>query len=134
MKDTLEQSIHEFYKQWFGSMEDQNIDSFLSLLADDFYLKSPASTATSDSTTLRTRLERYHQAYRSQVDWEIEDIQLFDKHAVVRVTESVTMINRQNRDTSKVSGVHLALLVKDGNFWKLKTDVSSLNRPISSSQ
>ena len=134
MNDTVEQSIHEFYEQWFGSMEDQNIDIFLSLLADDFYLKSPAAPATSDTTSIRNSLERYHQTYRSQVDWVIENIQLFEKHAVVRVTELVTMINQQNRDTSQISGVHLALLIKDGKSWKLKTDVSSLNHPVSSNQ
>lgn len=85
MNDAAKKSIHEFYVQWFGLMENKDIDSFLNLLGDDFYLKSPASPATSDTIELRTGLEQYHQTYDSQVDWQIEDIQLFGNHAVVRL-------------------------------------------------
>lgn len=132
MNDSAKKSIHEFYEQWFGSMENKDIDSFLALLADDFYLKSPASPAISDTTELRTGLEQYHQAYDSEVDWQIEEIQLFNDHAVVRVTESITLIAHQSDDTNQISGVHLAILTRSGNNnWKLKTDVSSLNHPVS---
>lgn len=130
-----EQSIEEFYQQWFRTMENRNIDGFLSLLADDFYFKSPAQPATSDTSVLRKGLEQYHQMYESVVDWEIEDIQLFDNHAVVRIAEEIKLINRQSNDISQIGGVHLAVLIKnEAGQWKLQTDVSSLNRPVSKFQ
>ncbi|MDX1642500.1 MAG: hypothetical protein R3220_12425, partial [Balneolaceae bacterium] len=70
MDKKIKQSIHQFYEKWFDSMENQDIDGFLSLLAGEFYLKSPASPAISDMDSLRTGLEQYHRNYSSQVDWE----------------------------------------------------------------
>lgn len=132
MEDIAKQEISEFYGEWFGSMENEDIDGFLELLSNDFYLKSPAQPPTSDASELRSQLEQYHQTFTSSVDWDIEDIQLFDNHALVRVTESITLANRESGDTLEINGVHLAHLVKDDSgMWKMKTDISSLNHPVS---
>lgn len=132
MENTVKQEISEFYQEWFGSMENEDVDGFLSLLADDFYLKSPAQPPTSEKSLLRSQLEQYHKSFSSSVNWNIEDVQLFDDHALVRVTESITLVNRESGDTLEVSGVHLAHLVKDdSDMWKIKTDISSLNHPVS---
>ena len=126
--DTVESSVEDFYRQWFESMESKDVDSFLKLLDDDFYIKTPGQPAVSDTADLRKGLEQYHQAFDSFVDWEIDEIHTFDDHAVARLTESVTLISRQSSDTSQYEGVHLALLQKKNGTWRLKTDVSSMNQ------
>lgn len=54
------------------------------MLAEGFYLKSPAQPPITDKDQLRQGLTDYHENYISTVDWEIEDIRLFDEQAVVR--------------------------------------------------
>lgn len=110
--------------------EQADIDRFLPLFEDDFYFKGPAQPAVQDKETLRSFLEQFHQAFTETVKWEIAELKIFDLHAVVRILEEVTMASKKTGNTTKIEGVHFALLKKkaDGN-WRLQTDVSSLNHP-----
>jgi len=124
-------SIERFYERWFGAMEDGDIEEFLSLLDEEFYLKSPARPPVTDKDALREDLEEFHRSYRETVEWRIEDVRLFDDYATVRLTEKVTLIDKGSDETIELKGVHLALLRKSsGGTWLLHTDVSSFSHPM----
>jgi len=127
-------SINEFYRQWFGTIERADIDGFLGLLDDDFYLKGPNQPAITDKKTLRNSLTQFHQSYTEAIKWTIDELNIFETFAVVRLSEEVTLISRETEYTTKIEGIHFSLLNKkaDGN-WRLKSDVSSLNHPPPSS-
>lgn len=128
--DSKEKSIQEFYQQWFGAMENADVDSFLSLFAEEFYFKGPNQPAVTDKQILKEHLTQFHQGYTETVKWEIDEINFYENTAIIRLSEMVTLISKENGDTTKIEGVHCALLSQkpDGN-WKLKSDVSSLNHP-----
>jgi len=128
--DPKEKSIQEFYQQWFGAMENADVDSFLSLFAEEYFSKGPNQPAVTDKQILREHLTQFHQSYMETVKWEIGEINLFENTAVIRLSEEVTLVSKENGDTTKIKGVHFELLSQqpDGN-WKLKSDVSSLNHP-----
>lgn len=123
--------IREFYAQWFGAMEEGDIDRFLGLLDKNFYLKSPGQPPTTNREKLREGLEQFHSTYSETVEWKIEDLKVFDDYAVVRIAESVTLVDRQSSEPTRLEGVHLAVMKKnaDGD-WRLATDVSSFNHPV----
>lgn len=128
MRDSNRESIEKFYQLWFGAMEQADIDGFLSLIEEDFYFKGPGQPAVQDKETLRSFLEQFHQNFTETVEWEIDEIRLFDSHAVVRVLEEVTLVPKQTGDPTKIEGVHFSLLSrKQDGSWRLQTDVSSLN-------
>jgi len=129
-KGSKNESIRRFYHQWFEAMENADVVSILSLIDHEFYFKAPNQPAITDKEQLRNGLRQFHQSFTETVDWKIEDIRIFDKQAVVRLSEAVTLISKDNNDTTSLEGIHLALLTEqpDGN-WKLKWDVSSLNHP-----
>ncbi len=54
MKKSDHQSIQNFYQQWFGAMEQADIEGLLSLLDDEFYFKVPGQPAVQDKETLRS--------------------------------------------------------------------------------
>ena len=124
-------TIQKFYRRWFGSMEQGKVEQFLNLLDDEFYLKSPGQPPTTSRSDLRADLESFHRAYTESVEWNIEDLRVFEGYAVVRVAESVTLSEKGGDTTTRLEGVHLALLRKNGEGnWRLQTDVSSFNHPL----
>ncbi|MDR8394288.1 nuclear transport factor 2 family protein [Aliifodinibius sp. S!AR15-10] len=124
------ESIQKFYQQWFEAMENADVESFLSLISDEFYIKGPNQPAITDKETLKDSLRQFHQSYTETVEWEIKEINLFDNKAAVRLSEVTTLVSKEGGDALKLDGVHFALLSwrSDGN-WKLESDISSLNYP-----
>lgn len=130
MNERARESIQEFFQQWFRAMEQADAEGLVALLDEEFYLKGPGQPAVTDKNTLREFLEQFHQTYTETFEWEIDDLRVFESHAVVRLLEEVTLVSKQTGDTTKIEGVHMALLHKDDSSrWKMHTDVSSLNHP-----
>jgi ketosteroid isomerase-like protein len=134
MKNLDKETINEFYQQWFGAMERGDIEGFLALLDDDFYLKSPNQPAATDKKTLRNALKQFHQSYSETINWNIDELNIFNMSAVARISEEVTLISKETEEVTKMEGVHFSLLNKKANGELcLKSDVGSLNHPPPSS-
>ncbi|MDX1639703.1 MAG: nuclear transport factor 2 family protein [Balneolaceae bacterium] len=131
MTTPADKQIRQFYQRWFETMEKKDIEGFLKLLTDEFYLKSPGQPPITHKSKLREGLAEYHDNFTSAVDWQIEDLRVFNTEAIVRVREKVTLKSVKGTETSVVEGVHMALLVNTNDGWKVKTDVSSLDHPVS---
>lgn len=126
--DKKKESIKDFYQQWFGAMENADVERFLSLLADEFYLKGPNQPAITDKKILQDFIDQFHQSYTETVEWEIEEIKFFDNKALVRLSEATTLVSKESNDTTKIDGVHFAILSQQSDgIWKLESDISSLN-------
>jgi ketosteroid isomerase-like protein len=134
MKNPDYESIIEFYRAWFGSMEQADIERLLVLLEDDFYLKNPNQPAVKDKKTLKNALVQFFQNYSETIKWEIDELSVFNTSAVVRISEEVILISKKTEKETNLKGVHFSLLIKiaDGK-WRLKSDIGSLNHPPPSS-
>lgn len=112
MTESDRQSIQKFYENWFSAMEDADVEGSLSLLDDDFYFKGPRQPSVQDEDTLRSFLKKFHQSFTETVEWKIDDIHVFESHAVVRILEKVIMVSKETGDTTKIEGVHFSLLTE----------------------
>ena len=127
MKNSDKESIYKFYQQWFRAMETADIDEFLALLDEEFYLKGSNQLPLKDKVSLRKSLEQFYRIYSESVDQEIEEYNIFDSVAVVRISETVTLASKHAGKTTRLEGIHVSILKKQDGTWRLKLDVSSLN-------
>ena len=131
----LDRSDHEqirrFYARWFGAMEAGDVEASMSLLADDFVLKTPGSPAIDDPDRLREGLEEFHASFTEEVDWEIQDLGLAREWAWVTVRERVVLTPRDGGAEQELTGLHLGILLREPNGeWRLHRDVSSFDHPL----
>lgn len=124
------EAVRRFYTRWFGAMEEGDVDGVLALIADDFMLKTPGQPPLTHREALRENLERFHEAYTEEVEWEIASMGFGGEWAWVEVRERVTLVPRSGEVERQIVGTHLAILRRgpEGG-WRLFRDVSSFDSP-----
>lgn len=121
--------IREFYSRWFAAMEAGDVDGFLALVTDDIVLKGPASPAIHGKESLRRSLEAFHARFTERVDYSVEEVGIADDWAFARIREEIELRAKPNGDPLKLHGMHLGILRRESEGWRIARDVSSLDHP-----
>ena len=121
--------IRRLYTRWFAAMENGDVDGFLRLVTDDVVLKGPAAPAIHGKVSLRRSLEAFHARFTERVDYSVEEIGMADDWAFARIREEIALRPKTGNERMKLHGMHLSILRREDDEWRIARDVSSLDHP-----
>lgn len=121
--------IRELYSRWFAAMEAGDVEGFLALVTDDVVLKGPASPALHGKESLRRSLEAFHSRFTERVDYSVEEVGVAEDWAFARIREEIELRAKQSDDRVKLHGMHVGILRREDEGWRIARDVSSLDHP-----
>ncbi|MFW6198868.1 MAG: YybH family protein [Acidobacteriota bacterium] len=127
-----ERSIREIFKRWFAAMEAADIDELLELVTDHVIFKSPGTPAAVGRNALEDRLDNFHSRFREEVEHDVVEIALIaDDWAYARVLERSHVSARDGDAEADMRGMHLTVLRRTEDGWRIHRDVASLDHPMS---
>ena len=125
-----EQAIRELYERWYRAMSSGDASGVVDLLTEDVILKMPGSSALRGRSSVAQALEGFHSACSEDVEYVLEEVEVSGDLAYVRISENAVIRARQTDLRQVMSGVHLAILRRQGDGrWLVSRDVASLNEP-----
>ena len=127
-----ERAIREICKRWFAAMEAADIGDLLELVTEDVIFKSPGTPAAVGRKALEDRLDNFHSRFSQEAEHDVVEIQLIaDDWAYARILERSHVSSREGDAEADMMGMHLAVLQRTDDGWRIHRDVASLDHPMS---
>lgn len=119
-------AIHELYADWFGAMEEGDVDRILSLVTDEVILKGGGGPAVRGRDALAVALRDFLDEFTEEVEYSVDEVEVAGEWAWARIDESTRIVPKDGRPPVTVTGMHLAVLRRDdGGGWRVARDVGA---------
>ena len=125
--DGAEAIVTDFYRAWFGAVEQGDPDATIALLAPGFVVKPPLGPPVSDAGAFRSALAALHARVRQSVAWRVEDAEVHGDWAGARISEQARHEPRGGGKARVLTGTHLVILKRIDGRWLLYRDQMSLD-------
>lgn len=127
-----ERAIREVFDLWFAAMGAGKVENLRGLVTEEVIFKSPGTPAAVGLGALEDRLDNFHSRFTETVEHDVVEINLIaDDWAYARVLERSQVSARDGEAEADMLGMHLCVLRRTGDGWRIHRDVASLDHPMS---